>query len=241
MKKTKLSQAFSELRKRGYVAYQSTTTEKIQAKLLQGKNKGACYYRTEDMKDKLYISFSGQSNEQESFEVAATEILEVLATNGIVATWDGNNSLTTGDKGMKDLSYKRWLMSPQLESQRGRTYNLGYAAIYWKEPHPNLQEAYILDGMHDGWFRKDVLYGEGKGYGLMLRDIKITSKEPWEWADGHLYLVKFTYLSNNVDYDDGSRISSLGYLYVNEDVTIEDVLQYIKDNSANWVPCGNIR
>jgi hypothetical protein len=114
---------------------------------------------------------------------------------------------------------------------------VGAAAISLDRTAASVEYVLNGDGM-DGWFRK--MEGPAKGYGIAVRDIKLTSKK--DKLDGtsspyERYDVKVTYLPSSEDTDDSNKYeSSLGWLWVHRDYSLEEVLEYIKKNMKNWTP-----
>ena len=92
---------------------------------------------------------------------------------------------------------------------------------------------YVLNAK-DGWFRKTE--GLGKGYGLMLRSVALTSKNGETYSHGMRYKVKMTY--RPCADDTGTVLENeLCWMYVDSDYgSAEKALQYIRDTMHNWVP-----
>jgi hypothetical protein len=93
---------------------------------------------------------------------------------------------------------------------------------------------FILNGTGDGWFRR--IEGNSKGYGLAIRSIKLTSKKDTlsgENTNYSRYLVKVAY----VDFNDDEKMETAnGWLWVYNNFTLEEVLKYIDEHKAKWVP-----
>lgn len=105
---------------------------------------------------------------------------------------------------------------------------------------------YSLNSINnDGWFRvPEKTEFLNKGYGLMVRSIKINSKVEnvdqiysRSISDNYdLYKGSIKYLDLNKDIDDGKYESTQIWLMVIKDTDIEDVKNYIKNNNQNWIP-----
>lgn len=98
---------------------------------------------------------------------------------------------------------------------------------------------YQLNVENDGWFRiwsKDPV-STGKGYGLAIRDIRTTTRA-MELIDGYnVFQVKVQFLPSSEDQDDPALYETgLAWLYVHENFTIDEVLDYIKRHKDSWVP-----
>jgi len=97
---------------------------------------------------------------------------------------------------------------------------------------------FILNGANkDGWFRRTE--GNSKGYGLMVRDIKVTSKtsDVDSKSSYNRYKVKIAYLpSEHYAEDPANYETSAGWVWVHKDYTLDEVLAYINKEKSNWVP-----
>lgn len=127
------------------------------------------------------------------------------------------------------LSYDTW--QTKFAGDRNQ---LGFAAIYLTRENPNLLDPYILDAKRDGWFRK--IEGKAKGYGLMVRSVKLSGRKTKEWASGSLTAVIVTFLPLTQDTDDGVYEESKGYLYVHNSIDAHKVIDYINTHKSEWVP-----
>ena len=128
------------------------------------------------------------------------------------------------------LSYDTWL-----SKYAGDRNDMGFAAIYISREDIHLVAPYILDFKRDGWFRKSE--GVAKGYGAMLRSIRISGSKTKTWGSGSLLSVILTYLPHTADEDDPKLYeSSKGFLYVHNSVEAQDVVDYINANKSKWVP-----
>ena len=113
---------------------------------------------------------------------------------------------------------------------------IGFAAIqYRNEACQNTKLAsmvrsfYVLNGRCDSWFRVNDKYSPANGYGICLRTIKITGRNPINYGSGMLYKAAITYI-NDHEQDDSAPI----WLFVHNKTTLEDVLAYIEENKNNW-------
>jgi hypothetical protein len=128
------------------------------------------------------------------------------------------------------LSYDTWT-----SKFAGDRNDLGFAAIYLTRDDIHLVAPYILDVKHDGWFRKSE--GVAKGYGVMLRGIKLSGRKTKEWATGSLLPVMVTFLPLTQDEEDPKQYeTSKGFLYVHNSVDAKEVVDYINANKSKWVP-----
>jgi len=114
----------------------------------------------------------------------------------------------------------------------------GYGAInfrgYGAKFDGQIYEAYILNSKGDGWLRQ--IEGQGKGYGLVIRDIKVRSKKWKKYGDYKKYVGQVKYLENGKDEDDGVYDSGNVHLFVHVAFELEDFLSYIKKNMKKWKP-----
>jgi len=98
---------------------------------------------------------------------------------------------------------------------------LGNAAIDYRS-NQQMFNAYVLNSKGDGWFRKTE--GISKGYGLALKNIKVTQKEGKIFGDYLQYKVKLTYIDDNTE----KETTDMGYLVINtKNTTLDEVLNYI--------------
>lgn len=92
---------------------------------------------------------------------------------------------------------------------------------------------YTLD--KDGWFRRES--GVGKGYGLMIRNLKITSSKPQIRGKFKIHKGKMTYLPSSEDIDDPSKYKTDPvYIWVYKNYEIGNVLSYIDREKGKWIP-----
>lgn len=129
---------------------------------------------------------------------------------------------------------------------------LGYAAIiapkyiykdgkYIQEKNLNVAYPYVLDWKNDGWFRK--YEGNAKGYGIKIRDIKLTTQKTQPWAGdgettgGRLFSVKITFepIGQFEDTEVRPNETLLAKLYVHHSVELPTVINYIKQHMDTWV------
>jgi hypothetical protein len=128
------------------------------------------------------------------------------------------------------LSYDTWL-----SKYAGDRNEMGFAAIYISRENTSLVAPYILDIKRDGWFRKSE--GVAKGYGIMLRSIKLSGSKTKTWGTGSLLPILLTYLPHTADEEDLKLYEkSKGFLYVHNSVEAQDVIDYINANKSKWVP-----
>jgi len=114
---------------------------------------------------------------------------------------------------------------------------LGYAAITFRkktnpwDPYESFG-AWVLGGRKDTWFAKTE--GTGKGYGLMIRELKITSRTPVDDSTAHalVYKAKMKYIPIGQDDEELTDV----WLYVHRDVTLESVLKFVEQHKHEWVP-----
>jgi len=99
----------------------------------------------------------------------------------------------------------------------------------------------------DGWFRR--YYNPGKGYGLMIRDIRINNRSSKGSHPNSVY-IKFTckYLPNQFDdlRDDVPQNweSAQGFIVMNQqtfnlfhaEIGIDFLQKFIKNNVKNYIP-----
>lgn len=110
----------------------------------------------------------------------------------------------------------------------------GYASISYRiniDPAYDIHTPFVLNSCGDGWFRKDKHAGVTAGCGLCINSIKITGRI-------HKHLGKYTALKCIIDFTDYNEEPATDkfWLFVHDDYTVEEVLQYIEDNKDKWVP-----
>lgn len=110
------------------------------------------------------------------------------------------------------------------------------ASIYLTRANPNIRNPYIQNAKGDSWFR--MAEGVAAGYGLMVRSLKATNGKAKPWGrDGSLIPVSIVFLPSALDVDDPTKYEkSLGYLFLEKDENLEDVLAFISINQKNWIP-----
>lgn len=127
----------------------------------------------------------------------------------------------------------------------GSILSVGFASLPLRTFQNNtdrMRYIYQYD-KRDGWFRAlpgERVVGE---IGLMIRDVKLSSKKmPVRWNPSMvLYPVNVTYLPIERDEDapkDYMKAQMTMYINTDLDSSIqpEDVIRYCKKNAKNWIP-----
>jgi hypothetical protein len=141
----------------------------------------------------------------------------------------------------KTLVFKDWELPTEnenmldIQAARYERYTCGFVSIEFKGDDNKLspwfaEAVYVLNGTGDGWFRR--IEGRGKGIGLMIRDIKLTSPKAKRVGDFNAYNVKIKYA---VD-EEGNMDEGLAWLSIHQRFYLDDVLSYIKKHMSSWKP-----
>lgn len=112
---------------------------------------------------------------------------------------------------------------------------IGYAAIVYREGNDyskalNVGNPYILNSKNDTWFR--ITEGKGKGYGLAINDVKITSRKPAEMGNFNIYKAVIKYIDDKSEEETVDNF----WISVHNKFNIEDVLSYVNKHKDKWVP-----
>ena len=136
-------------------------------------------------------------------------------------------------EGLKNINESSNMLD--VSASKGERYSSGYVSIEFKSgnntKYPLFNVSYVLNGTGDGWFRR--IEGIGKGMGLAITDLKLTSPKPLVVGDFNAYNVKITYISHN---DEDVKESGLAWLLVHNRFDIEQVLRFIQKKEGTWVP-----
>jgi len=114
-------------------------------------------------------------------------------------------------------------------------YYVGLAGITFEK---NLSGVcYVLNGTKDTWFRR--IEGLGKGYGLLLRNLKPIKKLKNALGDFDMWLAKVIYVpfecSDSAEWK-SLAVESYAYIYVNKAFDVQDVIDYFNENKGNYRP-----
>lgn len=113
---------------------------------------------------------------------------------------------------------------------------IGWSAFFYRasnDPSRDINKGlvYVLNGTGDGWFR--ATEGNGKGYGLALVSIKVTSRNPVRWEnDSSVYKCIVKHIDSNTE----EEVTDNMWLYVSDELGLDEVLSHIKKNSSSWRP-----
>jgi len=89
---------------------------------------------------------------------------------------------------------------------------------------------YVLNGEGDTWFR--TVEGRMRGHGLAIKDIMVRSTDPMDWGGyWNAYKAIMTYEPAS---SEGSKKQAAVWLIVSPRFSLKSVLDYIKQNKANW-------
>ena len=105
---------------------------------------------------------------------------------------------------------------------------------------------YYWNADGDGWFRS--VEGISKGYGLIFKNLKLTSKNPLNWdgkkkfsPDGKMNIFKasFEYVPNeytlDADWEDHYEKEPI-WLAVPEDINPQDAIKRFMKDQKKWMP-----
>ena len=115
-------------------------------------------------------------------------------------------------------------------------YCNGYVGISFRTDKPEYdinKNNFILNSKFDGWFRKDSYAGVADGYGLMIRNIKITSRKPVLVGDFICHKAEIIYESNDFE---SSLVIDKFWVFVHKEFDIADVVEYIDSHINEWQP-----
>ncbi len=116
-------------------------------------------------------------------------------------------------------------------------YNLGRVAIQFRnEYHKNLKTPsnsaswYALNSFRDGWFRVNDSYQITYTFGLKIKEFEISGINKTMWGKGYAIKAQLTYETpaNVIE-------TTPAWLYVEDDVDLNEVEKYIEDNKKFWV------
>jgi len=106
--------------------------------------------------------------------------------------------------------------------------------------------SYYWNAEGDGWFR--AVDGIAKGYGLIFKNLKVTSKSPLNWngnkkydIDGkaNVFKASFEYVPNeytaDADWDTRYEKATI-WLVVPEDFNPRDVVKTFMKDQKKWTP-----
>lgn len=121
---------------------------------------------------------------------------------------------------------------PQSQIER---YSNGFVSIAFRdkesEKYAINKSNFVCNSFNDTWFRKTE--GVTKGYGLMIRDINITSTKTLYVGDFKAYKCTIKYEDNTCEWKiDTDKF----WLFVHERFKLEDVLAYIETHKNSWIP-----
>ncbi|NCQ52030.1 hypothetical protein GW796_09075 [archaeon] len=112
---------------------------------------------------------------------------------------------------------------------------IGYAAIAFRENNDyvkalNVDFPFILNSKNDTWFRK--IEGKAKGYGLAIKDVKITSRKPMTMGNFDIYKASIKYIDDKTEEENIDNF----WISVHNKFSIDDVINYIDKHKNKWVP-----
>lgn len=109
---------------------------------------------------------------------------------------------------------------------------IGFVAIDYREANDPREFfygfPYVLNSKGDGWFRK--FEGQGNGYGLALKSIKITSTKPIEKGSFKLYKASIEFEDH---YEDSIEKGKF-WVAIHKQFTLDEVLGYIEKHKHEW-------
>lgn len=123
---------------------------------------------------------------------------------------------------------------------------IGFAAIGFRgtesADYAINQNNFYLNAAGDGWFRKDKYAGIASGYGLMIRNIKITNRkkhyhngEPsfvgQEIGNFVAYKASIIYETNDFESE---VVEDKFWVFVHKQFDIKDVVEYIDTHINEW-------
>lgn len=113
---------------------------------------------------------------------------------------------------------------------------LGYASISFRDNTPNMNShrAFVLNSKGDGWFRRDDKDSVSDGYGLVINEIKVTTRtNPIVMGNYNVYKCVITY----VDWSwEAEEKKDFFWIYIHKNFDLSEILDYIEENKENWYP-----
>jgi len=125
-----------------------------------------------------------------------------------------------------------------LDFNNAQSNYMGHVAIQFRnddyiknEKLPsNCAPWYALNSMNDGWFRVADKNELTYGYGLKLKYLEITSNKGVDWGYNKAFKASMIFEAN-----DGSTVKESIWIYMEEDVDIKLLKDYIAKNARYWV------
>ncbi len=115
---------------------------------------------------------------------------------------------------------------------RSHGSSMGYVGINFRDkPKPDSMTMFSLNSFSDGWFRSDT--GNAKGYGLAIMSVKVTSKNHIPFGKHFAYKATMTHIPSDKE-DEADKEKASIWLFVHQSFELDDVLQYIRQNSSKW-------
>ena len=118
---------------------------------------------------------------------------------------------------------------------RREGYCIGYVSLTFRQDNTPIRDVncgnpFILNNHDDTWFRRTE--GISKGYGLCIKNVKVTANAPKTMGDFNCYKVKVDYIGWNSE----NLLSEFMWLTIHEDFSLNSVLEYIDKHKENWIP-----
>lgn len=127
-------------------------------------------------------------------------------------------------------------MKTFLDYNQSGSYCIGFASIAYRNcenPSANCHKAFVANSYGDGWFRIPRGEGLSEGYGLCIRELKITSKNCFYMGDFIAYKAIITYINPNDEY---MLETDKFWIFVHKDFDVLSVLEYIEQTKMQWTP-----
>ena len=151
-----------------------------------------------------------------------------------------------GDVGNGDKFWKWPPDSVEIKGKKSRP--TGYVLLHFGRARNDWfsNATYILNAKNDTWFRRTE--GIGKGYGLLLRDLKVGNKSVSKTDTFNIYRARITYwpegYSGKFGGDDWHEEDDKpanwekadGLLWIISTVDKDEVMGYINKNMSKWRP-----
>lgn len=89
---------------------------------------------------------------------------------------------------------------------------------------------YVINAMKDGWFRISEKQDRAYGYGLEIKNVRLSGRDSISYGEGRAYKVLVDYTNSQGEPEKNEPF----WLYVHSEHTPEEVLQYIEKHKHNW-------
>jgi len=142
---------------------------------------------------------------------------------------------------MDDIKSIREAYQQTLQEQYDRRRDGDIEIVFREKPHMHENfPRYIYNAFNDGWFR--ITTGQARGYGLIFKNIKITSQTPDHKSsnmDRLAYKASLMYVpseyTNEPDWKDRYEKTNVWFV-VDKYMLPQDAINIFKNDMKKWYP-----